>query len=203
MLGFTVYRVKGHTCTRANYCFSRRWANGGLYNINWSYGKNHLLNPARCKRSVISVVASKTKGMLRERPLQNGGFPLLCLPSHWNGLFLTQRPRISRSEDVIARNVRSSLLEMAPPVVCRCIQDSEPIEIGEALGVEWFHIAPVLLTARANHALITGRFLVLETIDEFPGYSRTDAQVFFAFQCIISLAHARGVDGTSPPPHLN
>jgi len=60
-----------------------------------------------------------------------------------------ERPRISRSEDVIARNVRSSLLEMAPPIVCRRIQDSEPIEIGEALGVEWF-IAPVLLTARAN-----------------------------------------------------
>ncbi len=86
---------------------------------------------------------------MRERPLQNGGSPLLGLPSHWNGLFLTQRPRISRSEDVIARNVRSSLLEMAPPIVCRRIQDSEPIEIGEALGVEWF-IAPVLLTARAN-----------------------------------------------------
>src|SRR5579864_6377996 len=60
-----------------------------------------------------------------------------------------ERPRISRSEDVIARNARSSLLEMAPPIVCRRIQDSEPIEIGEALGVEWF-IAPVLLTARAN-----------------------------------------------------
>ena len=87
---------------------------------------------------------------MRERPLQNGGSPLLGLPSHWNGLFGTQRPRISRSEDVIARNVRSSLLEMAPPVVCRRIQDSEPIEIGEALGVEWFRIAPVLLTARAN-----------------------------------------------------
>src|SRR6266849_4704731 len=39
---------------------------------------------------------------------------------------------------------------MAPPVVCRCIQDSEPIEIGEALGAQWFHIGPVLLTARAN-----------------------------------------------------
>ncbi len=38
------------------------------------------------------------------------------------------------SKDVIARNVRSNLLEMAPPVVGRCIQDSEPIEIGEALG---------------------------------------------------------------------
>src|SRR5947209_7295851 len=60
-----------------------------------------------------------------------------------------ERPRISRSEDVIARNMRSSLLEMAPPVVGRCIQDSEPIEIGEALGIEWF-IAPVLLTARAK-----------------------------------------------------
>ena len=63
--------------------------------------------------------------------------------------FSRERARISRSEDVIARNVRSSLLEMAPPVVCRCIQDSEPIEIGEALGAQWF-IAPVLLTARAN-----------------------------------------------------
>src|SRR5437588_9230572 len=50
---------------------------------------------------------------------------------------------------LIARNVRSSLLEMAPPVVGRRIQDSEPIEIGEALGTQWF-IAPVLLTARAN-----------------------------------------------------
>ncbi len=39
-------------------------------------------------------------------------------------------------EDVIARNVRSSLLEMAPPIVCCCIQDSEPIEISEALGAQ-------------------------------------------------------------------
>src|SRR5579884_2493245 len=46
-------------------------------------------------------------------------------------------------------NETNSSLEMAPPIVGRCIQDSEPIEIGEALGVEWF-IAPVLLTARAN-----------------------------------------------------
>lgn len=72
--------------------------------------------------------------MMKERPLQNGGSPLLCLPSNWNGLFRTQRPRISRSEDVIAQNARFSLLEIAPPAVCRRIQDSEPIEIGEALG---------------------------------------------------------------------
>lgn len=45
------------------------------------------------------------------------------------------------------------------------------------------------------------RFLVLETLYEFPGCSRTDAHVFSAFPCIISLAHARGVDGTSPPHH--
>src|SRR5437868_15275216 len=50
---------------------------------------------------------------------------------------------------LIAGNVRSSLLEMAPPVVCRRIQHREPIEIGEALGAQWF-IAPVLLTARAH-----------------------------------------------------
>src|SRR2546421_1274365 len=47
------------------------------------------------------------------------------------------------------------------------------------------------------------RFLVLETVDAFPGCSKTDAQVFSAFHCIISLANARGVDGTSPPHHLN
>src|SRR5436305_6244604 len=50
---------------------------------------------------------------------------------------------------LIARNVRSSLLEMAPPVVCRRIQDREPIENGAAFGAQWF-IAPVLLTARAH-----------------------------------------------------
>ena len=43
------------------------------------------------------------------------------------------------------------------------------------------------------------RFLVLETVDAFPGCFRTDAQVFSAFHCIISLVNARGVDGTSPP----
>src|SRR5579859_3849526 len=54
-------------------------------------------------------------------------------------------------EDVLDRNVRSAF-EIWPTLsgVCRRIQDSEPIEIGEALGAQWFHIAPVLLTARAN-----------------------------------------------------
>src|SRR5579859_7138138 len=44
-----------------------------------------------------------------------------------------------------------SVLEIWPTFsgVCRRVQDSEPIEIGEALGIE-FHIAPVLLTTRAN-----------------------------------------------------
>ena len=31
----------------------------------WSYGKNHLLNPARCNTSAISVFVNKTKGMMR------------------------------------------------------------------------------------------------------------------------------------------
>src|SRR5579863_8677780 len=30
------------------------------------------------------------------RPLQNGGSPLLCLPSNWNGLFLTQHEASQR-----------------------------------------------------------------------------------------------------------
>src|ERR1700730_5725416 len=72
---------------------------------------------------------------------------LLCLPSNWNGLFRNQRPPIPPSTDVIARNVRSAFeIGSTLPGVCRRIQDSEPIEIGEALGAQWFCIAPVLLT---------------------------------------------------------
>lgn len=72
---------------------------------------------------------------MEKRPRQNEGSELLYLSSNWNGLFRTYQEAATR-EVVIARNVRSSLLEMAPPVVCRRIQDSEPIEVGEALGAQ-------------------------------------------------------------------
>src|SRR5216684_8911137 len=81
------------------------------------------------------------------RPLQNGGSPRLCLPSNWNGLFRS----ISKAR-MLLLGMCARAFEIWPTLsgVCRRIQESEPIEIGEALGVEWFRIAPVLLTARAN-----------------------------------------------------
>src|SRR6266853_3155019 len=51
---------------------------------------------------------------------------------------------------------------------------------GVALGAE--RITP---SSQGNFTKVAMfvRFLLLETVDEFPGYSRTDAQVFFAFHC--------------------
>jgi hypothetical protein len=49
------------------------------------------------------------------RPLQSAGSPLLCCLRIGMVSFSRERPRISRLEDVMARNVRSSFREMAHP----------------------------------------------------------------------------------------
>ena len=73
--------------------------------------------------------------VIQGRPLQSGGSPLLGLPSNWNGLFLTRASAHIRGRTLLLGTCALAF-EIWPtlPGVCRRIQDSEPIEIGEALG---------------------------------------------------------------------
>jgi hypothetical protein len=132
MLGFTVYRVKGHTDTHVREHIIASlvgFDNGGLCNTNWSYGKNHLLNPARCNKSAIFGFREQDK-----RDEERATIPKRRLSTSLFTLELSVRASQRRGRYCSKHALQPS--RDGPPAVCRRIQDSEPIEIGEASGTQ-------------------------------------------------------------------